>query len=202
MAKFIKSDNSLIKKVKEGDEEAKERFFKDNLNYIISKACIYVKKFSHISDDFEEYYSLLYESCLKTIEVYDESRGDFYHLWMRICKREVIRFVKKTLNRKENIKVVAYDSSSELANALTEIELNDYYDKNREFIEHLNNKDLAEKMLIFVRENFKREEYEIFLMWLKGYRYDEIAKKYELTYSCVAARIYHIINVLQYKFKS
>ena len=139
----------------ENKKEMKEKFYKDHLDFIKEWSESYVNKYKTICNDEDEYFFLIFIACEKAIEKYSFAKGDFYHLWSKITKREVMKFIKDRCKKILCLSLDSYQLN------IQDMIIGDSIKANGE---NEFNKDLLFKdILDYVKENYA-EEY-----WVREY---------------------------------
>ena len=176
----------------ENKKEMKEKFYKDHLDFIKEWSESYVNKYKTICNDEDEYFFLIFIACEKAIDKYSFAKGDFYHLWSKITKREVMKFIKDRCKKILCLSLDSYQLN------IQDMIIGDSIKANgeSEF-----NKDLLFKdILDYVKENYKDEDYLVFLDYLSGYKIEEIARKEKMKQSLVIARLYKMLDDIKFQF--
>ncbi len=196
---MIYLDKKIILRAKNDDKDALEELFIDLEGEMHRLAYIYAVKYRKVCSDENEYLSIIFDATQKTIEIYDESKGEFYHLWMCVIKRDISHFVKeriKIMSRVVCLDALDNDMKDNMCFSLSDFEAYEDTIPHKFYV-----KSESKKMIKYVRLHYSKEETELFYLWYLGYTFNEICAISDVSIPQAASKIYSIIKVLKNHFK-
>lgn len=176
MEDILVSDDELVYLIRQNNEEAKRLLF---LRYETFKRKILEKTdYSlHRNLDDNAIDSIYYESIMEAISNYEYEKGYFFFFVKEVFEKKLIAYYRKYTYKSRN-EILLKDYDEENVN----FELDDSYTYQS---------DIVDFNLIV---NYIKEEdplsYSVLVMWLKGYRYNEIGKYLGIH----EKKVYYLLN--------
>lgn len=173
----------------------------DNLyKTIYPEMCDYAKicanKYKNLNLDQEDFLYCFYSATDRAIKSFAYEKGSFMNYWRRVLKSEAVRYVMSVYNSltfKNESKIVRYDllkpwKQDVVFNSSIQPESDISLVKDADII------------INYVKSKYSMEDCEMFIRWLSGETFKEIATKYNRQCKQVSSKIYAMLATVKRRF--
>lgn len=165
-----------------------EELFNENdkmISFVIKKMNLQKRK----DLDFDDLISYGYEGLQYASKNYDESKGKF-STFAYICIRNRLLFYIREQFRKNKLKTVSIDQEIRKEDEDFDCLLTDVVcEYNNEIENNIEKKELIDEILASLVASRREKDQEIFIMYILGYRQEDIAKKARICQSAISRSI-------------
>lgn len=185
--KMLSSDEMILQ-IRKGNEEAMELLF-NYCDIYGNKLLRKIKQnYSFLGIEYEDIKSYLRIKTLEAVDIYDMSKSNFLAFWLIVVGRKMTNMLNEKYRNDFNLQKINVDydmlenynfNTSE--NSVKNYELRDSYNKSIDLVE----------------QKYGSLDREILELWTKGYKYNEIAEKFNLTQQKVTITIFKAIKYLK-----
>lgn len=192
---FLNKIDTQVYKCKEDKDEIENLYaliYPEMSEY--AKVC--ANKYKNYNLDQEDFLYCFYSATERAIKSFVYEKGNFLNYWRRILKSEAIRYVmniNNSLAYKNESKIVRYDL---LEPWRQDVVFNSSIQPEKDFSIV---KD-ADMVFNYVKEKYTEEECEMFLCWLSGDTFKEIAIKFNRQCKQVSSKIYAMLATVRRRF--
>lgn len=182
------SSDEMILQIRKGNEEAMELLF-NYCDIYGNKLLRKIKQnYSFLGIEYEDIKSYLRIKTLEAVDIYDMSKSNFLAFWLIVVGRKMTNMLNEKYRNDFNLQKINVDYDM----------LENYnYNANENSVKNYELRDSYNKSIDLVEQKYGSLDREILELWAKGYKYNEIAEKFNLTQQKVTITIFKAIKYLK-----
>ena len=185
--KMLSSDEMILQ-IRKGNEEAMELLF-NYCDIYGNKLLRKIKQnYSFLGIEYEDIKSYLRIKTLEAVDIYDMSKSSFLAFWLIVVGRKMTNMLNEKYRNDFNLQKINVDC---------EMLENYNFNANENSVKNYELRDSYNKSIDLVEQKYGSLDREILELWAKGYKYIEIAEKFNLTQQKVTITIFKAIKYLK-----
>lgn len=182
------SSDEMILQIRKGNEEAMELLF-NYCDIYGNKLLRKIKQnYSFLGIEYEDIKSYLRIKTLEAVDIYDMSKSNFLAFWLIVVGRKMTNMLNEKYRNDFNLQKINVDC---------EMLENYNFNANENSVKNYELRDSYNKSIYLVEQKYGSLDREILELWAKGYKYNEIAEKFNLTQQKVTITIFKAIKYLK-----